>query len=108
MTARPPIIAVLLTGSLLVGASLSGCGKMGNLDQPAPLYGAKAKADYDQKQRAAALARGAHRADEAPAPDPDAVPLTQAPYPPAIEGRSTPYGAPDQGSQPNTGANNSQ
>jgi hypothetical protein len=33
---------------LAVGA----CGKVGALDQPAPLYGAKAKADYEARKQA--------------------------------------------------------
>ncbi len=34
--------------------ALGACGKVGALDQPAPLYGAKAKADYDARKQAAA------------------------------------------------------
>ena len=33
-------------------AGLAACGKVGSLDQPAPLYGEKAKAEY-QARRAA-------------------------------------------------------
>lgn len=37
--------------------ALAACGRVGPLDQPAPLYGAKAKADYRAKQAAAAAAK---------------------------------------------------
>jgi len=98
MTARPLILMMFLASSLL-----AGCGKMGDLDQPAPLFGAKAKADYDAQQRAAAIARAARKADEPPAPNPDAAPLDQAPYPPSIAGRTTPFDAPQTGAQPRPG-----
>jgi hypothetical protein len=38
-------------------AGLCGCGKVGTLDQPAPLYGEKAKADYQARKEAAAAAK---------------------------------------------------
>lgn len=39
--------------ALVAVVALGACGKVGALDQPAPLYGAKAKADYDAKKQAA-------------------------------------------------------
>jgi hypothetical protein len=46
--------------ALLVSAAgllaLTACGRVGALEQPAPLYGAKAKADYQAKKAAAAAA----------------------------------------------------
>lgn len=98
MRARPLIIA-----GLLVGSALAGCGKMGSLDQPAPMFGAQAKADYEARQRAAAEARAARKADLPPAPNPDAAPLSQAPYPPPIDGRTSPFGTPPPGAQPRPG-----
>ena len=41
-------LAVTVAAALALGA----CGKVGALDQPAPLYGAKAKADYDARKQA--------------------------------------------------------
>ena len=39
--------------ALVAILALGACGKVGALDQPAPLYGAKAKADYDARSEAA-------------------------------------------------------
>ena len=92
MTARPVTIARLGMIAFFFGAvSLSGCGKTGELEQPAPLFGAQAKADYAAKKKAEAEARAredaARKAQPAPASvveDPTNQPLTQAPYTPAI------------------------
>ena len=46
---------------------LTSCGKVGPLEQPAPMYGAKAKADYQAKKAAAAAAK-ASNADDNPEP----------------------------------------
>jgi hypothetical protein len=54
MTARPlvtPVLIVLATAGLLM---VSACGKQGKLDQPAPLFGAEAKAAYAAKKQAEA------------------------------------------------------
>ncbi len=63
---------------------LTGCGKMGYLEQPAPLYGAKAKADWKAKQ--AALAAGHAPAPEPPLPEeltpPEPGSATPVPEPP--------------------------
>lgn len=37
---------------ILAGALLAGCGKMGYLEQPAPLWGEKAKADFKAREAA--------------------------------------------------------
>jgi len=57
--------------------TLTACGKVGSLDQPAPLYGEKAKADYAAR-RAAAAASAQDKKDQdqieplpAPAAQPD-------------------------------------
>jgi hypothetical protein len=90
------MIARSLAAVLLLSAPLlTGCGKIGELDQPAPLFGAQAKADYAAKQQAATDAKAraaAKRSELPPAPNPDAEPLTQAPYAPSIPGRSDPLG----------------
>jgi hypothetical protein len=44
-------LIVLATAGLLM---VSACGKQGKLDQPAPLFGAKAKAAYAAKKQAEA------------------------------------------------------
>ena len=83
MTSRPLIMMALLASA----TALSACGKTGELQQPAPLFGAEAKADYDAKQAAEAEARAARRADPQPIPtDPTSQPLTQAPYSQTIPG----------------------
>jgi predicted small lipoprotein YifL len=103
----------MITRSLMIalvfaGAGLAGCGKTGELEQPAPLFGAKAKADYDAKKRQEAAARAAaasERRDSTVVTPDDAAqqPLTQAPYAPAIPGRTDPFGHAPPGSLPAPG-----
>ena len=51
MSLRPHLLLTLgLAGAVL----LSGCGKLGDLERPAPLFGAKAKAQYESDKREAA------------------------------------------------------
>jgi hypothetical protein len=45
-----PFAALLLTGAAAL--ALSACGKQGDLERPAPLWGAKAKAEYEASQHA--------------------------------------------------------
>ena len=105
MTPRLALMA-LFTASLV----LAGCGREGALDQPAPLFGAKAKADYDAKKRAEAdaKAKAAKKDNSQPTtpdvPDPNHPPLTQAPYATAIPGAGdSPFGTQPQGSLPSPG-----
>ena len=98
-------IALALVFAASVG--LSACGKLGDLEQPAPLFGSKAKADYEAHKEEAARAR-ARAASEPPPPndeaDSNAAPLTQAPYAPTLPGRNDtmpPQGP--QGSLPQPG-----
>ncbi len=87
-------IAVILV--FAAGIGVSACGKLGDLEQPAPLFGARAKADYErqQQQHAADAARARARAQsQLPPPNDEATPsseqpLTQAPYAPTIPGRN--------------------
>lgn len=96
MTPPSKFAATLSLCALGLGAvSLSACGRVGMLDQPAPLYGQKAKADYQTKKAAAAAAAakaGQHKdngeaeplAPDTPGPDapPAAVPnLRESPPP---------------------------
>jgi hypothetical protein len=77
------INATLLTGAMLaavMATGLGGCGKKGLLDEPAPLFGERAKADYAAKQAAAGAqnetaARPVAAADQ-PDPDADNAPRT--------------------------------
>ena len=89
----------LLLLALAGVAALGACGRRGDLQQPAPLFGEKARADYEAQQRARETTRS--EADEedarAPVPNPNDrfepasrnVPATQEP----IEGSSNPIGA---------------
>ncbi len=88
MIARVSMIA------LCVGAlGLSGCGKLGSLDQPAPMVGDKAKADYAQRQAEAARARAAKTPPaDVTTVDSSYLPVQQAPYHPPVPGREDPYG----------------
>jgi len=78
------------------GLALSSCGKLGPLQQPAPLFGAQAQAAYEAQQKAkadAAQARAAKQAEPKQAPDdPSTRPLPQAPYGTQITGRPDPFG----------------
>ena len=102
---------LLLAALFASGVALAGCGKMGSLDQPAPLFGAQAKADYDAKKRAEADAQAKAKAKkhdnsepDRPNPsDPNNPPLTQAPYATAIPGHNDPFGSGIQGSLPSPG-----
>jgi hypothetical protein len=59
-----------LTLLLLLAATTAGCGRVGALEQPAPLFGERARADYEAQQ-AARRAEDA-RGDAAAAADADA------------------------------------
>jgi len=56
---------VLFVG--LAAFALAGCGKVGTLDQPAPLWGEKTKAKYEAQKAQAAAAKVAK--DEANPPE---------------------------------------
>jgi len=112
MIDRPQTLARILAAPVALAALLayapllSACGKTGQLEQPAPLFGAKAKADYEAKRREEAEAKAAQerarKANSVPAPDDlTARPLTQAPYATPLPGVNDPFGQPPQGSAPN-------
>ena len=49
---------LLIASTALAALALAGCGKQGNLDRPAPLIGARAKAQYRAERAAAARGAG--------------------------------------------------
>jgi predicted small lipoprotein YifL len=52
-----PRLGRLAAGAIgLLAVSLAGCGKIGPLEQPAPLFGARAKAQYQADKQAAQAA----------------------------------------------------
>ncbi len=64
-TARRTLM--LLTAAGCLGAATAACGRIGPLEQPPPLFGAKAKADYyaaRQQQAQAAADRSAAQRDQ--------------------------------------------
>jgi hypothetical protein len=104
MTIRPMKIGALIGVALLAAGGLAACGKTGELEQPAPLFGAQAKADYEAKQQADAEARAAKRAEPQPVPtDPTSQPLDQAPYAQPIPGQPGPFNHQPQGALPSPG-----
>ena len=92
----------LLLLALAAAAGLSACGRLGELEQPPPLFGERARAEYEAKQRAQTAGRETTKAEadeedsRAPVPDPDDrfeparrnVPATSEP----IEGSNDPVG----------------
>jgi hypothetical protein len=105
MTVRPLIMVLALSA---VAGGLSACGKTGELERPAPMFGSQAKADYD-KEKADAAAAKAHDAETRRSEqgntvfDPVDGPPTQAPYAPGIPGRTDPLGPAPQ--TPGAGSN---
>ncbi len=51
----------------LLGLAVAGCGKLGPLEPPAPMFGDRAKADYQARKAADAAAR-AEKQDQQRAP----------------------------------------
>jgi hypothetical protein len=111
LIARHAGVVALLCGG--VGLALAACGRVGPLDQPAPLYGEKAKADYEARKKAQAAAKASRDQDEpeplamdTPGPDnPRAMPdnLRTSPAPGMRPGPNAPPPAnvlPDPYSRP--------
>ena len=55
MKSRDTNLAVI--AAALLGLTLSACGKLGPLDQPAPMFGDRARADYEAKKAADVAAK---------------------------------------------------
>jgi hypothetical protein len=94
---RPTIL--LIPG---VALGLFACAKVGTLDQPAPLYGARAKAQYQAQKDAAARANKTQEtAPEALPPD-SSIPAQEPPRSSPVPGEPTsPSGSPPPGVLPN-------
>ena len=108
MTARLLMITVFAAS-----AGLAGCGKTGLLEQPAPMFGAEAKANYAEKRQEEAEAKARAAAVKKAEPsaqivdDPNSRPLSQAPYgAPQSDHSSNPFSAGPQGSLPSPGTDN--
>ena len=54
----------VISAALLATLALGGCGKLGQLDRPAPLFGAKERAEYARERAAARQAAGESNTDE--------------------------------------------
>jgi predicted small lipoprotein YifL len=65
---RSGIGAMAVAMALALALALTACGRVGGLEQPAPMYGAKAKADYAARKAAAAAAAKAEKDDGEPEP----------------------------------------
>ncbi|HEV2362878.1 MAG TPA: hypothetical protein VGS12_01635 [Caulobacteraceae bacterium] len=88
---------------LLVALMLAACAKVGTLERPAPLVGARAKQQY-QAEKAAAARAAARNPDTQPEPLPDPNdPATwpSTPKEPPVPGQKTnPFGNPPAGVLP--------
>jgi len=80
-----------LAAALAAGALLVACGRVGTLEQPAPLYGAKAKAAYQARKAAQAAAAQARRDSGVPDAVTEPDPILQPALPP---GAAPPPNAP--------------
>jgi len=105
MSMRPLILTLALTG-----IALGGCGKTGILEQPAPMFGAEAKAQYAQQKKDEADAKARANAVRKAQPngsivdDPDSQPLPNGPYTPPNPGHiGDPFAQGPQGSLPTPG-----
>ena len=89
----------LLLLALAGVAALSACGRRGDLQQPPPLFGERARADYEAQQQQRETTRSEAEEEDARAPVPNPtdrfepaarnVPATREP----IEGVNDPIGA---------------
>ena len=96
-------VIVALAG-LSVIVALASCGKQADLQRPAPMWGAKAKADYAAQKRAQAdKATNAAEANQAIAPQNPALQPYTDPGPvqatPIPGERTLPSGGPDPSGQ---------
>jgi hypothetical protein len=111
---------ILIPAVVLCALAASACGKQGALDRPAPLFGAKAQAEYLREKRAADRANGEASTDQSAnsqtngdyansndgSKDPALKPIRSNPIPGAASGpfgsRSTGGVLPDPYADPNS------
>ena len=74
----------LIPAVLLAALALGACGKQGSLDRPAPLIGAKERAEYARERAAARRATGESKADQS------ATSQTNGDYSQAADGAKDP------------------
>ena len=83
--------------------ALSACGKQGDLERPAPMFGEKARANYEAEQAAAAAAKAKKKQPSAREPLPgdprEANPLAPARAAPIPGTNPDPFGAPPSNPQ---------
>ena len=104
--AAPPLRTALLL-SAAAALALTACGRVGVLEQPAPLWGAKAKADYQAKKDAAAAAAKAAKDEGQPeplAPDTPGAPTGAAPPQDTLRAQPAPGMRPPPNAPPAQGA----
>jgi hypothetical protein len=93
-----PALFLFVCATLALGA----CAKVGSLDQPAPLYGDKAKANYEAQKAAAARANRTPQTEPEALPPDSSVPEQEPPRTAPVPGESPgPLGAPPPGVLPN-------
>jgi hypothetical protein len=95
---------VMALAGLSVVVAIASCGKQAELQRPAPMWGAKAKADYSAEKRAQAdNATNAAEANRVIGPQSPALRPYTDPGPPSevpIPGAPTNPGAPNPNTQP--------
>jgi hypothetical protein len=98
---------MIVSGAALIALCTSACGKQGDLERPAPMWGAKARAEYEaqKRQQADTKTREAQGnqidtlPDEGPGSDPYANPAPPRTQP--IQGRQpSPLGEEQPGALP--------
>jgi hypothetical protein len=109
MTRRQRNLTLGLASLLVVAGGLSACGKQGVLDQPPPLFGSRARAEYEASKKAEAAAAERRAAQQngtgtAEQESEDGPPTKRALQDPAqrltpasrapIQGASNPFGGP--------------
>ena len=91
MTRRAPrALRAILPLSAAALLALTACGRVGALEQPAPLYGEKAKAAYEAKKAADAAAAKAAKDEGQPEPLAPDTPAAAGPNAPLDTLRADP------------------
>jgi predicted small lipoprotein YifL len=104
MSASRKVSITALAAVFVLSGALAGCGKMGELERPAPLWGAKEKAKYDAEKRAAAAT--AHKPSKPGSVQENADPATSTAttrQSPQKGSNPDPFGGPSGPGFPNSG-----